>query len=335
MGCGSWDAAARRRWAKVARIGYAIRQARRNRARVPHLEDRQLQSADTSDSLPVESKFQADAVGVDTAPAASKHSALPWVGRSLPPSRKQPEEWERRAAPALFAEASAPLPKRANEAPPSKHGRGLPQQCHFTRFDAGKGTRRQAPRAKGRGLETAPGTSHDPRTQHTAALAGADVVFPSEHAHPEPLAEEAGQSAPGGAPRLEAWLEDLSQNGTFINGKLVGRDEKQKLKDGDRIELVFPRDSSEHPTSNVNHFPTFTYHAPQGGAGCSTQETVMKYFTSYADDETEIGCTISDCVNAVAPQGVTDAQVRAAVEALVNVGYLYSTIDDEHYRMTQ
>ena len=87
MGCGSWDAAARRRWAKVARIGYAIRQARRNRARVPHLEDRQLQSADTSDSLPVESKFQADAVGVDTAPAASKTSALPCVGRSLPPSR--------------------------------------------------------------------------------------------------------------------------------------------------------------------------------------------------------------------------------------------------------
>ena len=101
MGCGSWDAAARRRWAKVARIGYAIRQARRNRARVPHHEER---SADTSDSLPVESKFQADAVGVDTAPAASKTSALPCVGRSLPPSRKQLEEWERRAAPALFDE---------------------------------------------------------------------------------------------------------------------------------------------------------------------------------------------------------------------------------------
>ena len=89
MGCGSWDAAARRRWAKVARIGYAIRQARRNRARVPHLVVRHVQSADTSDSLPVESKFQADAVGVDTAPAASKTSAR--VGRSLPPSRKQLE----------------------------------------------------------------------------------------------------------------------------------------------------------------------------------------------------------------------------------------------------
>ena len=56
----------------------------------------------------------------------------------------------------------------------------------------------------------------------------------------------------------------------------------------------------------------------------------MTYFTRY--DVTDIGCTISDCVNAIAPQGVTDAQVRTAVEALVNEGHLYSTIDDEHYK---
>ena len=39
----------------------------------------------------------------------------------------------------------------------------------------------------------------------------------------------------------------------------------------------------------------------------------------------------------MAPQGVTDAQVRTAVEALVNEGHLYSTmphIDDEHYKAT-
>ena len=60
----------------------------------------------------------------------------------------------------------------------------------------------------------------------------------------------------------------------------------------------------------------------------------MKYFTSYAETDI-VGGTISDCVNAVAPQGVTDAQVRAAVEALVNVGELYSTIDDEHYKVTR
>ena len=50
---------------------------------------------------------------------------------------------------------------------------------------------------------------------------------------------------------------------------------------------------------------------------------------------TDIGCAISDCVNAMAPQGVTDAQVRTAVEALVNEGHLYSTVDDEHYKATR
>ena len=92
--------------------------------------------------------------------------------------------------------------------------------------------------------------------------------------------------------------------------------------------------------------------APQGGAGfappagaapkgattqatfigCAMQETVMAYFQSYAHND--IGCTIADCVNAMAPQGVTDAQVRTAVDNLVNEGHLYSTIDDEHYKAT-
>ena len=83
--------------------------------------------------------------------------------------------------------------------------------------------------------------------------------------------------------------------------------------------------------------------APQGGAGfappagaapkgATTQETVMAYFTSYGHND--IGCTIADCVNAMAPQGVTDAQVRTAVDNLVNEGHLYSTIDDQHYKAT-
>ena len=63
----------------------------------------------------------------------------------------------------------------------------------------------------------------------------------------------------------------------------------------------------------------------------SVKDAVLKYFTSYSDDIV-IGCTISDCVNAMAPQGVTDAQVRAAVEALDNEGHLHSTIDEEHYK---
>ena len=75
--------------------------------------------------------------------------------------------------------------------------------------------------------------------------------------------------------------------------------------------------------------------APPAGAapkGATTQETVMAYFQSYAHND--IGCTIADCVQAMAPQGVTDAQVRTAVDNLVNEGHLYSTIDDEHYKAT-
>ena len=48
-----------------------------------------------------------------------------------------------------------------------------------------------------------------------------------------------GSSAPPPAPVLEPWLEDLSQNGTFVNSQPVGRYNTTALKDGDRIELVF------------------------------------------------------------------------------------------------
>ena len=65
-----------------------------------------------------------------------------------------------------------------------------------------------------------------------------------------------------GAPRLEAWLEDLSQNGTFINGNLVGRNEKRRLHDGDRIELVFPQESAPRSPNNANNFPIFTFQSP-------------------------------------------------------------------------
>ena len=76
-------------------------------------------------------------------------------------------------------------------------------------------------------------------------------------------------------PRLEAWLEDLSQNGTFVNGLLVGRNEKRKLEDGDRIELVFPQDSAPRSPNNVNHFPIFTYQAPARGesAAAASQQS--------------------------------------------------------------
>ena len=66
----------------------------------------------------------------------------------------------------------------------------------------------------------------------------------------------------------------------------------------------------------------------------TVQETVVRYFTSYAvTDIGDIGCTITDCVNAMGPQGVTEVQVRFAVGALVNEGRFYRTsIDGEHYK---
>ena len=90
------------------------------------------------------------------------------------------------------------------------------------------------------------------------------------------VSQSASQGAPGGGPRLEAWLEDLSQNGTFVNGKLVGRDAKRKLQDGDRIELVFPQESQPGSPNNVNHFPTFTYQAPSPWGDLSLASGVQR-----------------------------------------------------------
>ena len=72
-------------------------------------------------------------------------------------------------------------------------------------------------------------------------------------------------------PRLQAWLEDLSQNGTFINGTLLGKGKQQMLQDGDKIEMVFP---STRTPPQANAFPIFTYyrtrpqepHENEGGA---------------------------------------------------------------------
>lgn len=74
---------------------------------------------------------------------------------------------------------------------------------------------------------------------------------------------------PGGAalsadrsPRLSAWLEDLSQNGTFVNGKLVGKGQTKALDDLDTIELVFPQNRERVPPAPSNNsFPVFTYEA--------------------------------------------------------------------------
>ena len=68
--------------------------------------------------------------------------------------------------------------------------------------------------------------------------------------------------AEGRVPRLQAWLEDLSQNGTFINGLLVGKNKRRELMDGDRIEMVFPAGRQPQNQQN-NQFPVFTYEPVQ------------------------------------------------------------------------
>ena len=63
------------------------------------------------------------------------------------------------------------------------------------------------------------------------------------------------------APRaavLQAYLEDLSQNGTFINGQPVGKNKTQALMQGDRIEMVFTS-GRQTQQQQQNHFPIFTF----------------------------------------------------------------------------
>ena len=60
-----------------------------------------------------------------------------------------------------------------------------------------------------------------------------------------------------------AVAEDLSQNGTYVNGRLVGKHKTVELQEADRIELVFPQ--GRVPPSNMgqNGFPIFTFGEPK------------------------------------------------------------------------
>ena len=113
MGYGAREAFARRRWATVARIGYAIRQARRIRA--ARLNG-QNTSADAVGSPLLESKRPADELGGNApvaspppvpslyaeAPAVSQRFKFPTTGGVPLPSRQLLEELGRREASALF-----------------------------------------------------------------------------------------------------------------------------------------------------------------------------------------------------------------------------------------
>ena len=70
--------------------------------------------------------------------------------------------------------------------------------------------------------------------------------------------------------------------------------------------------------------------APAAGGSCS--DDVFSIFTGPQGQDPN-GVNIADVVAALNGR-FTDAQVREAVESLVNDGHLYSTIDDAHFRST-
>ena len=101
------EAVARRRWAKIARIGYAIRQARRDRApRLPICSNEKMATVGASDSVAIKSERSAEDLGGDAsglfstmmpsspveAPAAPRRAEIPRGGGTMPPSRRQLEE---------------------------------------------------------------------------------------------------------------------------------------------------------------------------------------------------------------------------------------------------
>lgn len=69
-----------------------------------------------------------------------------------------------------------------------------------------------------------------------------------------------------------------------------------------------------------------------GHAG-SDQDAVLDYFRGFAD--TELGSSIQECHRDCAPvRYLPVAKLRNLVEALVNAGLLFTTLDDEHYKCT-
>ena len=58
---------------------------------------------------------------------------------------------------------------------------------------------------------------------------------------------------------------------------------------------------------------------------------VLEYFKQFGENS-EAGCAITQCHEAMAASGVSLEQIRNEVNQLVSDGHLYSTIDDDHYK---
>ena len=61
-------------------------------------------------------------------------------------------------------------------------------------------------------------------------------------------------------------------------------------------------------------------------------DQVLDYFKEYG--QSEVGCTIQQCVDAMRMSGYTAEQVRSSIDSAIQDGHLYSTIDDDHLKCT-
>jgi replication factor A2 len=65
------------------------------------------------------------------------------------------------------------------------------------------------------------------------------------------------------------------------------------------------------------------------------QQKVVQFFSANdTDDDDGTGLAVSRVVAGLQGQGVSEADVKDAIEFLANEGHLYSTIDDEHFKST-
>ena len=50
--------------------------------------------------------------------------------------------------------------------------------------------------------------------------------------------------------------------------------------------------------------------------------------------QSDSGMSVMDITQQLSPQGITEQQIRAAIEFLSGEGHLYSTVDENHYKST-
>jgi len=64
------------------------------------------------------------------------------------------------------------------------------------------------------------------------------------------------------------------------------------------------------------------------------QIRVIQIFQSHRGWNSESGVSIQAAVEVLAPLGITEPQIRAAIEYLSGEGHIYCTVDENHYKST-